>query len=442
MKTRSFHTLLSFVLITAVLALCFCPFPARGEDVTYEFAFGVHTIGTDEYVRHVGPDLSADTLGSDEYYVLYLTLRNGTGKAMHISKAVLTVDSTSWTWSDLTVKTAHSLRLSYDSMKSIGAGTHQCTLKLDGKTVFTHTFDMPRDWGSLMPLPTQAQLNSRSGSLRSPYIAYYMRFPSGGFTEYSIELRTDHDPLGTYICPMMWWMDLSALEKQYEKVWADYGSPGAGYCGLQVWNDGTHGVIMTLWDVFCRDRSGHVTQIKAEVLYPKNAADTRHDNSSEGSFVHYSYPFDWKPGRDYRLLLQQYTGDSGNKQMDLWILDITANAWTLLFSFDTHIRSDIPIYSIGGFLEDFNSATAGEVRTMEFRNARAHMKKTGRWVNAEGVTFAVNVSVGITDYSGSYNFGQDSRSCWIITSGVQGLGRPNQNTGPYKVPSTGSGQPY
>ena len=430
------------LILTILIILCALPAGARAADgITYEFAFAVHTISGDQYVRHVGPDTGEDVLHDDECYIIYMTIHNQTGQALHYDVAELMIDGASYRWEDVTVKTGYSLRLSRESMARIQPGPHECALRLDGQIVHKNSFMMPRNWAGAMRLPTETQLSSYKSGARSPYIAFYTNFPAGGMTEYSIDIHTDHKPLGTYICPINWWMDLSALESKYARVWADYGGAGGGYCGLQVWNDGTMGVIMTLWDVFTEDYNGHVDHIKARVLYPADAYDTDHDDSGEGSFVHYSYPFDWKPGRDYRLLLQQSTGDNGNTLLTLWIKDLAANAWTKLFCFDTGLK-DVWIGYTGGFLECFNVSTAPQVRTMELWNVRAHMRSSGRWVNADSMTFAVNASVGLSDYEGSYNFGRDGRSCWIITSGIPGLCRPESNTGPYQVPTTESGQPY
>ena len=429
-------------LLAALLALSLCAPASLGEGgVTYEFAFAVHAVGTDAYVRHVGPDAFSDSLGPDEYYSLYLTVHNGTGKQLRFSKAVLAVDGREYAWKDVVCGKAYSFRLGRDAMKAIGPLAHTCTFALDGKTVYTHAFSMPRDWGSAMRLPTAEQARARSGGPRSPYITFYPKFPPySRFTEYSVDFSTDHAPTGTYVCPMNWWMDMKELEKKNKRVWNDYSGVVSGYAGLQVWNDGTHGVIMTVWDTFYETKSGETKQIKATVTYPKDASDTRHDRSSEGSFVHYSYPFDWKTGREYRMLLQLYSGEGGTKCLDLWILDIAAGKWTLLFSFDTNIREDIAMYDCLGFLEDFDTRTAGEVRTMQFRNSRALIRGKG-WTNAGDVEFGVNNSNGISDYKGSYGFGADGRTGWIVTSGVTGLGSVGAQR-VWKMPSSESGQPY
>ena len=422
------------------LVICACAAASGESGITYEFAFAAHAISSDEYIRHVGPDLSVDTLGRDEYYRLYLTIHNDSGKTLRIGTAVLSVDDMQLTWKDISFDKAFSFTVSRDTMKAIGPGKHTCSLALDGKTVFTHVFTLSRDWNSVMDFPTEVQLSSRKSDLRSPYITIWPQFPPySRFTEYAVDFRADHGPNGTYICPMSWWMDMSALEKKVKRVWCDFGGVVGGYAGLQVWNDGTHGVIMTVWDTFYEDKSGNVKKIKATVNYPENATDTHHDNSSEGSFVHYSYPFPWKTGRDYRLLLKMYEGKKGTKCLDLWIKDMETENWSLLFSFDTNISEDMTIYDCAGFLECFDPSTAGSVRTMEVWNARALIRGKG-WVNAEKVRFDVNNSQLITEYQGSFAFGADRRSAYIITSGVSGLGLSKEDT--FRMPASENGQPY
>ena len=417
---------------------------SRAEnDVEYEFAFAVHSLSGDQYVRHVGPDASKDILGHDEYYAIYMTIHNHGRNPLAYSNCVLQIDGNAYSFVGKTIQggSAYSMYLNHDATKNILPGKHTCTVKLDGRQVYSTTFKMPRDWGSVINLPTEEQLR-RAGRARSPYIVWYTNFGrGGGYTEYSIDLRMDFQPKHTYISPITWWMDLSSLRNRYTNVWSDYGGAGGGYCGFQVWDDGTTAVIMTLWDVFCQDQAGNVRQVKARVLYPENAYDTSFDNSSEGSFVHYLYEFDWKPGRDYRLLLQQSSGDNGNVLLTLWLKDLDTGYWTELYCFDTGL-SDIWISSTSGFVENPNPAYSAYPRAIEFWNIRACMKETGRWANAESIDFSVNASVGQMEYEGSYNFGQDDANCWIITSGTTGLCTPNRRVGPYRVPSTESGAPY
>ena len=433
-------------LVSLVLAVLFLCAGVRGAakaqgGIEYEFAFAVHSISTDRYIRHVGPDASTDDLGNDEYYAIYMTIHNNSGRPLTYKDAVLMVDRLERSYGGNTAQngSACSMCLSREITKDITAGWHTLTLKLDGKTVYTTRFKMPRDWGSAMTLPTAQQLRT-PGRYRSPYIVFYTDF-GGGFTEFSIDLRMDYTPVHTYISPISWWMDTGELEKKYQKVWADFGGTGGGYCGFQVWDDGSTAVIMTVWDTFLQDRNGSVTQVKAKVIYPENAEDTDFDNSGEGSFVHYLYKFDWKKGRDYRLLLQQTEGSNGNVWLELWLKDLEEGDWTKLYVFDTCLK-DVWIRSTAGFVENTVPAAAAWPRALEFWNVRAKMKKSGSWINAKSITFSVNSSVSAMNYEGSYNFGCDNGSCWIITSGTVGLCTPNQKTGPYQAPSTESGPPY
>ena len=413
------------------------------SSVEYEFAFAVHSISGNQYIRHVGPDATADTLGNDEYYAIYMTIHNNSEQPLRFSKAALMVDKSSYSYNGTTIRNgdAYSLYLDYDVTKDIVSGKHTLILKLDGKQVYSTTFTMPRNWGSVFNLPTTNQIN-KAGRYRSPYISFYTNFGNNvGYTEYAIDLRMDYQPVDTFICPINWWMNLSSLEKKYSKVWSDYGSTGCGYCGFQVWGDGTTGVIMTLWDVFYQEKDGRIKQVKAKVLYPESAKDTDFNKSSEGSFVHYLYPYRWKAGKEYRLLLQQSVGDNGNTLLTLWLKDIAQDQWTELYCFDTGLQ-DVWISSTAGFVENPNPGKSAYPRTIEFWNIRARMKSSGKWENAKTVTFGVNGGVTEMNYEGSYNFGQDAGSCWIITSGIPGLCKPNKKTGPYKIPFTEKGQPY
>ena len=436
--SRIFSLFLALVLF--VLMAASSPAYAANE-VEYEFAFAVHSISENKYLRHVGPDASVDTLHDDEYYVIYMTIHNHTGKDMNISKLELFVDAMSWTWKDITVKTSYSVSIGKGYVNRISPGKHTCTVKVDGKAVHSNTFMMPRDWGSLMKLPTEEQLKSYNGSKRSAYISFYPEFSRRGYTEYAIDFRSDHQPVGTYYSPISWWMNLDNLRKQYVDVWADYGSLGGAYCGLQVWEDGTRAVIMSVWDIFCRDKSGNVTRIMPEVVYPEYLPRNTHEKSGEGSFAQGIYPYDWKAGKDYRFLLQTFEGDNGNIFLALWIQDLDTGVWTKLFVFD-YGTPDTWIDSTAGFLENYVISAGGDVRTLEFWNVRAKMKNSGKWENAETVHVFLNGSAGNLELQGSYNFGQDDYSCWIITSGIPNLCVPNSESAYYKVPYTEKGRPY
>ena len=93
-------------------------------------------------------------------------------------------------------------------------------------------------------------------------------------------------------------------------------------------------------------------------------------------------------------------------------------------------------------MENYGTRTSAAPRSIEFWNIRACMKRSGKWVNAKSVTFVPDAAVGGAHNPGSYSFGQDNSSCWIITSGIEGLCAQPKKKGPFKVPSTEKGIPY
>ena len=118
-------------------------------------------------------------------------------------------------------------------------------------------------------------------------------------------------------------------------MYSDYGLIG-GYCGLQVWKDGTHAVIMTVWDAVTEDRNGHTAVHKATLTAPSDRTDQRNRDQVEGSFSQILYPFDWETGHPYRLLIQQSTSDmTGNLEVAMWLCDLGTTQWTLIADYDT-----------------------------------------------------------------------------------------------------------
>ena len=299
-----------------------------------------------------------------------------------------------------------------------------------------------RDWTSLMAMPTDEQIDSVKGLGRSPYIALYMHFPGvRRAMEYCADFHADHQPKGTYLCPFNWWMDVSSLKEQYTSVYNDYtGTPG-GYCGFQRLGDGSRVFIMTVWTTFCEDSDGNVTVFTPKVVYPENKGEANRTNA-EGSFVQCILPYDWRAGRDYRVLIQQTNAaDTGNVVLTSWVYDMTNHRWDELVSFDTGIR-DIYMYSCGGFLENFLTEYTGEVRTMELSNMQARSADTGEWVAADYIQFTVNGSLTNLGYIGSCNFDTDGASLWAITSGVSGLCETPSDEEPYYLEEGVTGDPY
>ena len=311
--------------------------------------------------------------------------------------------SDSWNWGDSTETSEESW-----------------TQESSAETYDPYAF-MSRSWDQYMRMPTASEIDSVRGLGRSPYIAIYPYF--SGLErpiEYCVDFHIDHDPYGTYVCPLNWWDDVSELEARYAKVYNDFtGIPG-GYCGFQQWEDGTKAFIMSVWCTLCEDYSGNVTVYRPEVIYPEGEGKAN-IGDAEGSFTQYITPFDWHVGRDYRVLLQHTTSpDTGNAVQTVYICDLLTNEWYLMASFDLG-TPDIHLGSVGGFLENYLIQYTGEVRTAEFFNIRARDAYTGEWVSADSVGFLLNGSVNDLGYTGSAAFGTDGSSIWAITSGVSGL---------------------
>lgn len=299
-----------------------------------------------------------------------------------------------------------------------------------------------RDWRSCMGIPTAQQLAAARGTSRSPYIAIYYHFPKvSRFLECSVDLHVDHQPLGTYVCPMNWWMDVSSLQARYASVYNDYtGTPG-GYCGFQTLGDGSRVFIMTVWSTFCQDRKGTVTVFDPQVIYPEGKGKAN-VGLGEGTFVQCILPYDWHAGRDYRILLQhEVSKTTGNVVLTSWVCDMVKNEWAKLVSFDVGVP-DVYMSSLGGFLEDFLTEYAGELRSLQLSNIRVRSANTYQWVWADSAKFTINGSVSDLNYSGSCNFGTDGASLWAITSGVSGLHTAPSDSVSYRLSSGAGGDPY
>ncbi|MBQ8093997.1 MAG: DUF3472 domain-containing protein [Clostridia bacterium] len=297
-----------------------------------------------------------------------------------------------------------------------------------------------RDWSQVMTMPTDEQL-AQEGTARSPYIAFFPAFYDG-MTAYAMDFRTDDDPIGTYVCPVVFNINTSQMGEKYTRIWTDYSEQVSGYFGFQVLADGRKVVIMSLWNAFCEDENGNVEEIKAKVLIPDwmEGAEFNPDNNGEGSFIQCIYEYDWETGKDYRFVLEQSTGENGTTLFSLFLMEPDGEYQTEMFRFDSGL-TDVWIENPCGFLENFWEDAAAWPRTMEIWNIRGRMMSTGEWENAETISFTINGSIDVDNYEGSWNLGQDDDSIWMITSGVPGLCEGPENLDDYPIPATESGVP-
>lgn len=331
------------------------------------------------------------------------------------------------------------------NMEKLRPGIHTVAFYVNDTEVGRRELSLSRNWQALMTYPTQAQINAVSGSgYRSPYIVFYPQFPGiDGIIEYSIDFQIDDMEDGTYFSTMNWDMDVSSLERKYVSLSNDFTSAGTCYCGFQRWDNGKTGVIMSVWDIFCRDKQGNERIICANELYPevkKGVSKT----SGEGSFQQFILEYPWYTGKTYRMLMQMSTSsETGNTVLTMWVCDLETARWTELVAFDLGYKSEyIKTWSLAGFMENYYTSRAGYVRNVSIFNVRGRDYRTGKWNAARSMRFTVNNSMSALDYGGSYNFGSDGSSFWIITSGVKGLCALPPSGSTYSVKYASTEDPY
>ena len=109
--------------------------------------------------------------------------------------------------------------------------------------------------------------------------------------------------------------------------------------------------------------------------------------------------------------------------------------------FDTGLTG-IWIRSVGGFLENFLTGYAGEVRSMELSNFRVRSWDSEAWTSADSVRVLLNGSISDLGYRGSASYGTDGASFYAVTSGVPGLCPDQQADMTFVLDRGESGCPY
>ena len=127
---------------------------------------------------------------------------------------------------------------------------------------------------------------------------------------------------------------------------------------------------------------GETETIRAKLTKPVDAQESAY--SHEGYGVHYLPDFPWEPHKWYRMLLrctQSETTD--NTTIEQWVFDISRNSWTKICVFDL----GIPELTFTGktcvFLENFDAKSSGEIRSLEFKNARVYNSESKSWSDIE-----------------------------------------------------------
>jgi hypothetical protein len=295
----------------------------------------------------------------------------------------------------------------------------------------------PRNWNQTMRLPTREEIDNYNltSTSRSPYLCAWLDTDTGGnFTQFSVDFKADYLPSATYCSLANFQMDYSTLREKYKKVYTDYQI--SGYAGFQRNIDPTrYNSILSLWSVYCEYGNGEKDTIRAKLIKPEGAHESSFGH--EGAGVNYLPNFPWKAKKWYRMLLRcDKSTSSGNTTIEQWVCDLSNKKWTQICVFDM----GAPDLSFKGktavFLENFQNATSGEIRTLEFKNARVCTKEAKQWVNINSAYLNEN-----KNYPGSYEYGTDGATFWMITSGVPDCAG---NPAPMRlnVENPESGRPY
>lgn len=446
-------SMLIALLIFLTGALAF-PTPARADldlslfELSAEIA--VYSISGEQFVRSCGETAELSSLGSDEYYTYYLTLRYKGSSALDIDSFSASVDgSEQWGWTTRRLDPGAVLNchIYYSNMQSrMTEGMHTATWYIDGQPIFTKSFTLtdPMNWSSVFPIPSSSEVDAanQSATVRSPYLYGWLQMDREyRFIEYSADFKADHLPKATYCCLANMRMDLSPLKKIYKSVYTDYESVNM-YAGLQRrWNE--YCSILSFWDIFCTDANGNQHTIRAKRLYPSEVIGND-DFTGEGTGAHTLVSYELEEDHWYRMLLQcSQSAETGTTLVEQWVCDLETGAWTLLCRYDTGIPDSCFTGPVALFLENFDPDYAGEVRSMEVTNIRMRDADTLQWKTISNISIGSNG--GLPSYEGSYAYGSQGNRFWMITSGVGGdwyaEGRIPQNK-TYSITGVQASSPY
>lgn len=296
-----------------------------------------------------------------------------------------------------------------------------------------------RDWNSLMHFPSKKEIENynKTSKAHSPYLcAWFESGFVGKFKQISVDFKADYLPKGTYCSLANFYIDYSDQLKQYSKVFQD--GHISGYAGFQRNHiDPSHyNGILSFWDVYCWNNNENKTTIRAERIWPEGkVADESF--SHEGSGAHYLPDYPWKAKNWYRMLLQCGKSSlTGNTTVEYWVCDLSTKAWTKLCVYDLGVPDLSFTGNIAAFLENFQVESSGEIRTLEIRNVRVLSANTNEWVAIESANIAPQY-----DYLGSYQYGADDNTIWMISTGVPNCA-PQTGNVKVKIKNLESGRPF
>ena len=398
--------------------------PQRPEFL-FDASLEVYDVSAEAYVRSTGTGEfgKLNELGENEFFTPVLKMEyNGEGTLRWNELYVTLDDGEKWGWTagELPSGGNMALHIYYSNMQHVGEGTHTARWYLDGEEIYEYTFTLQRDlnWAALTELPMQEEIqqHNASATLRSPYMAVWLDVPGdGNYTEYQIDFKADYAPRGSYYAISNFMMDYSAVERQYEKVYTEYGI--TGYAGFQNLHNGDKVCIMSIWDLYCQDENGNVTTVRAKPTYPQDAYKSG-EFGGEGVGAQCIVEYDWQENRWYRAHLKCYDLAGGNTQLEFWVTDLTTGKKTLLCAYDLGISGTVFRGDNCIFLENFVTGYSGDVRTMEVRKAKYLPEGSESWQGITKGDMYANGGALIMNYEGSFDYGVSGDKLWIMTTGV------------------------
>lgn len=290
------------------------------------------------------------------------------------------------------------------------------------KDVTFNKSDSHRRWDEIMRFPSLERINyiNKTSRCRSPYLTAWLDTNiEGGFSQYAVDFKADYLPYQTYCSLGNFFIDYSSLRDKYKSV--DNGGGISAYCGFQRINKPNSPEyigILSIWDAYCVDKSGKKDTIRAKLISSSSGAKEV-SYSNEGIGISCRPEYLWQPKKWYRMLVQcAEPQNGGNTKLEFWVGDLETKKWTNLCIFDLGAPGLKFKNSTAVFLEDWLTETAGEIRTLEFKNVRIYSSSKRKWISVKSGYLNNRDNDESLCFSGSYQYGADNSTFWMITSGV------------------------
>lgn len=277
---------------------------------------------------------------------------------------------------------------------------------------------LSRDWAELMDLPSAEEIASRnqSGGDCAPFVAGSFSTGDTTYSGVSVDFKADQMPAGTYCAVSHFNFTYPTLSQYPDLHTSQYGY--AGFAGFQRLEDGSYVVLMSIWDeIYTAD--GQEQRIRARLIEPEPDGETAFSN--QGTGVKYQPIFPWKEGLWYQAMIYLGTSkETGNTTLEYWVQNLETEQWFQVCTYDlgapsVGFKGDL-VFSLSNNFPQ----TAGEIRTMEIRNARI--------LSNEWVTLTSGTLRQYYDHKGSYCAGAEGDTVYLLTTGVENKAGASQET--------------